>query len=1789
MKIRQWLGYNEDASQYLLKPGELRVLNNLQSRRPGLLIARSGVAKILGQYDDAGVYGLYRRATPLGTAPDLLIFQKSIVDRNPTIEEIDANPLISPVKEVWTVRRFYENLSRIIDQLEIVPESTAIHNFCVAEDRHGRLFIAYGHGVSPRIYRPNDINNNALEVGLTAPTSTPKVTPSGRGFFIESVDIVNGGGSYYEPPIITVVGGEPERQAKLKAIIQGGNVVGVDIIDGGANFQSDPEIVASSEKIGSGFRAYGTLRGSAQQIQGFDQFKAGTITGNRASATELYGDNDSLDDNSILYRVDKSVLRTLATAIDPANSSIAVDNVAGIAVGDHLRFEPPLPSIAGESNYLVITSVSTSSDPNGNATTSGVLAVSGPAGAAAVFSTPTSGDVHYANITRQKGLAKAEATYDSKRRRFTANVPLTTTSGSGQGAFATLEFSPLPLGYSVNSDPAVSVSVSNANFQTYNRVERGRGNKVAGQGVRGYLYGEYWEGSEYDVRNSAENSRYGGLQASGSTFIKGFSGSISGRRADVYWPDYSKISVWLCVGVLSNNLSQWTRIDAEVDASGGIEFDLPATSSSKTIDSIRGEVVQTKYENYEEQPDATPPRVRIQLVDCPDEWVLPGSSESRPTQIKEGQQRRLEWYGDGGIMPRPKVDVLREQDGTISPQAITIVDGGSGWQQNAQFAIRLYQANAYAQSVRYNTVSGPDKIALGHGRSGNYVQFVLTAGTPDTNTPHGPPQTLVEPAVVGITGTGYTTGTAGTVTLVKRTQGTTIADDAVIANADTLSISWTASNMGASAPRDEGKIQDIVVVNPGRNYFTKPQVEIRGGGSGYGLAVRPRLEDGRIVACDILDPGLSYTDEPELGTSSRPAELSAVMRPAMRGVYRCAFRYVDRSETVIKTVIAVLGDGSNTLEIEDADGIEPEMILDAAALPHNARVTSVNGTSIEINQEIKDLNNAEYGATISRELVTDEEGNVSTVVTLALSSISGVTVGQHVVAEGIADGTTVTSIDGSDVVISTDPTEIADATSFKVRIQHQVATLVRDMSKPVSYSDLSPIIDVNAGPADGRDHSSKMEWSLPGATPPERADKVELWRTSGDQSLVFYRLEAYGIPSESGVVIVGEDTLTDEELFDADRPHYAALPVVLPNGNVNAYRFGRPRSDMSAAVAFQDRLWMGVSTSGDGANTLYYSEFDEFESFPDVNELPIQNNQKNTDVLTALVPFGSSLLAMQHTHTYALQYNTDPGLDASIQMMSHRGAMHQRCWDIHENVLYAADESGIYSMARNGEVTDLSLPIRDIFVGEIMDFSKREKFFLQVDPRTHILRFFCCLKTDLTDTPSQAFCYDIQARAWWTESFPNSMSAAVSGRPDATRVNSIITGAVDGNLYEITGSTDHANYSLTDCVVTQGGSGYREPPSIRVPGVLGAKVAGVVSEGRLVDIVIQSPGWNASWGIGLLAENGSPLATHDDRLIKGEEYAPIDIEIGPPDAGGIQATAQANFSVTPRIHRYCTTAAGESFVRLLPRRLADFEPPDVSRISNELDGLLLSEDGKELAVEAPPCEIGMEAIGENIPINSFVARIDGPDIYLEHPDGTPVSMLKGDPRTNDPLTDEDYLEFGGTETYVLFRKPFKTNIPFRMATGFMQLVNDGNTRGGDAQSDRSVQLVYTPTPGKKDIELTERFNGQQTMRANYMRREREGSGGFAHRQDSASTLLNLDRNASHLGFSTGVAKAKFASRAFTDMGAEDQHLQIELFSRPTMANSFRRLNFWYPRPEYIAPQEVVLHSLEINGVVTEDG
>jgi hypothetical protein len=1026
MKIRQWLGYNEDASQYLLRPGELRVLNNLQSRRPGMLITRPGIKKIYGRYDDESIYGIYRRATILGTPSDFIWLQKILVERELSANEISQS--VYPFKEMWQVKRILDDSARVVDEFDIAPHGTAIKNFCLAEDRHGRIFIFYGNGLEPRLYRPELLSTSVLPMGLKAPLSKPKINPTGSGFFIEQVDVLLGGGGYNSPPTLTVEGGEPAREAKLKAIVQRGNVVGVDIVDGGSGYKEPPEVKAGMDDVGSGFRAVGHVNSAAQKLIGFDPTIGGIVTGTAPSQTETYGSNDGTENQQIQYSTEErsSTTRLMAwriyynggvnitlgagvavnvnsvegvrvgnlasmtawtkstgayhnrgqavtvTGVDPLNKTITfngapyssindagyyyeiniqntagtdttkragikVASTAGMQVGDSVQFDPDiidcvpvtsnlLPSVAvGYQNSNLapinatnpkIAEIDTENDlifldqtfvigKGTGAWRDGSHDVEGIDG-----NPPKVFNLEVSN----NGVATVPATYNKDIRRFFANVPANSSS-DGEGAHGTLEFSPLPLGHAVNTSSEDSKGVIDTGLNKHFNIFGSDGGAwITQTTLSEYLYGEYWGGSDFDRPRSAENARYGGLQASGSTFIHGFSGTVGGRKADVYWPDYSKISVWFNTGVRSGSLSQWTRFDVPVQTDGGgsryIEFDLKPTRNAKKVTNTRGSVNSTEYEDENQLPDAVPPKVRINLVECPDSWLVDGS-ECVPTANKEtgnhGQGNRLPWYSGSSGVPRPVVDLPRNGiTNEIETTALGITNPGSGWAKDTEFVIRLYQANAYQQVYDYNTAVTEPTKKRGHSRystNDRYVEFRVKADVADVNTPHGPPHTLIEPATIGISGDGYNENEAVGVTLHKRTIGATGTSTGQI-------IRWTAKSLATLSSPTAKHIDYITIYNKGVNFKSRPEIEISGGGDGYGLKVDPVVKEGRIDKVTILDKGQQYTSAPVLTTVTRPAKLTPVMRPSMRGMYQCAYRFVDRSEQIIKTITAERGESS---------------------------------------------------------------------------------------------------------------------------------------------------------------------------------------------------------------------------------------------------------------------------------------------------------------------------------------------------------------------------------------------------------------------------------------------------------------------------------------------------------------------------------------------------------------------------------------------------------------------------------------------------------------------------------------------------------------------------------------------------------------------------------------------------------------------------------------------------------------------------------------------------------------
>lgn len=383
-------------------------------------------------------------------------------------------------------------------------------------------------------------------------------------------------------------------------------------------------------------------------------------------------------------------------------------------------------------------------------------------------------------------------------------------------------------------------------------------------------------------------------------------------------------------------------------------------------------------------------------------------------------------------------------------------------------------------------------------------------------------------------------------------------------------------------------------------------------------------------------------------------------------------------------------------------------------------------------------------------------------------------------------------------------------------------------------SNLSPLKEIDAG-----EGAASLSWTFTSAS--GRAKKVELWRTTGDQAVTLYRV----------AVITGlsySDSLTDEELRDADRTDYAAMPIVLPNGEVNANRFGIPPSDKSSVVRFQDRFWYGVDTGGEQPNTVYYSEVDEPESVPDTNEIILQQNAKDADRLRALIPFGSTLLLMQERHSFSLTFVKAPLLDAQVTPLAYRGCLNQRSWDIYGGVCYVLDQYGVYSITPTGQIDNLSDAIDNLF-RDAIDFGATTWAFVLIDAKMKILRAFIPFREDNpSGYPTRVLCYSLDSKSWWFEKYPQRLTGGTQVRLSNGDFRCVYAGQ-SGPLLLNEGLADLGRGSITHVSLVNAGSGYRTPPTVRATGGTGATFqASINAEGKVASIWITSPGYGYTSG-----------------------------------------------------------------------------------------------------------------------------------------------------------------------------------------------------------------------------------------------------------------------------------------------------------------------------------------------------
>ena len=619
-----------------------------------------------------------------------------------------------------------------------------------------------------------------------------------------------------------------------------------------------------------------------------------------------------------------------------------------------------------------------------------------------------------------------------------------------------------------------------------------------------------------------------------------------------------------------------------------------------------------------------------------------------------------------------------------------------------------------------------------------------------------------------------------------------------------------------------------------------------------GAVLLPVLTSGTITSINILASGVGYTAGTAIVLTGTGTIVSAV----------AAVTTVDAVGGITSITVTVAGSGYVTA---------------TAGIPSTITISNLVTTGVT----------ASVVFTRIQPVVSQIGQLTSGDALVTLLSTIGLQIGQHVRGTGIPDNTYILSLSANVSITLTNPVTVTGSNA----LQCGWLTTIRDMSRPISYSNFSPISTITAGPTPSDGPTGRLTWSWDAnVLTPERAQIVELWRTNGDQSLVFYRSEMFAVATPNTTIVpvanivafgtfttaaaaalapqnalrgyaagtTNFDALSDEGLFLPSRRFYAALPVVLPNGGLNAYRFDQPRTDMRVCAAFNDRLWYAVSTSGLDTNTIFFSEYDEFESCPETNALTIQANQKLTDNLTALMPYGSVLLAAQENHIYQLTYSTDPAVDANISMLAHRGLYNQRCWDIYDDEIYCLDRRGVYTMTAQGTVTNICAAVESYWLDNLIESTRSDSFFIKIDSRSAILRAFVVIDDANAPGPNLVLCYSINTKTWWTETYPNSLTASSSYKPESTQIHDDVYSAIDGNIYALSGQNDLGYRSIISVNLTNGGSGYVTAPKVVALSAQGsgAKFQALLKNGVISDILITDRGTDYGILTNLLGTRG---------------------------------------------------------------------------------------------------------------------------------------------------------------------------------------------------------------------------------------------------------------------------------------------------------------------------------------------
>ena len=640
--------------------------------------------------------------------------------------------------------------------------------------------------------------------------------------------------------------------------------------------------------------------------------------------------------------------------------------------------------------------------------------------------------------------------------------------------------------------------------------------------------------------------------------------------------------------------------------------------------------------------------------------------------------------------------------------------------------------------------------------------------------------------IYGVNGAGRgirwdgTTANAEAIGMKAPTSGTTVAALTTVVTASTNNI-----------------IATINMVAPGSAYFQPPDVTFTGGGLTDGSTLHAKglaqLRNGGVAGVIVTKAGVSYTGRPQVAfsggrgsgatvTVNVDGSLSEVLPLARGSGYTngATLSFTGISDALAEPEIT---DGKITGVRITNPGYGATGVATATVHP----ISGGSGASVQcvMSYAVTSLSvsgGTGYAGSIP---VVFSSASGSGAAAFCTANSSGAPTSPEVTSRGSYSIIPTASVNGEPAranALIRPPIKGSYRCAFRYLDQTPIA---EGGPIPSNLSDLVTVdVTTNAGVIGWR-------WSNAGAD--TRAQAVELWRTSANQAIVLYRVAI--LEKVAGVLpATYEDTLDEASLLDPTREGYALLPITLPSGQLNAYRFSPPPEDMEDACWFQDRAWYAVSSTGSKPNTLYYSEIDEPESVPEINELVIQNNTGSQDRVVALIPYGTTLIAAQERHMYTLTYVAQPVIDAAVTLAGYRGLLNKRCFTTFEGGLYCVDSFGMYSFD-GVSMEPLSVAVDNYWRDSIIDFSKSANFFVQADPQSRVIRFYYCNSSDGT-IPPRALCYSLATKTWWEETYAQGLGSAAVVRVAGKQ--SLVCGGGSGALLRgATGLVDAATTGTT--------------------------------------------------------------------------------------------------------------------------------------------------------------------------------------------------------------------------------------------------------------------------------------------------------------------------------------------------------------------------------------------------------